>query len=51
MADRILVTGVDREDGGVILVSFSDGTQARYSVEELLELRPSRDFDEDSVPA
>jgi hypothetical protein len=47
MANRILIVGVDRDDGEGLLVSFSDGTHTRYSVDELLELRPVRESDED----
>ncbi|SFS06075.1 hypothetical protein SAMN05421771_1163 [Granulicella pectinivorans] len=48
MADTILVTAVDRDHGDGIFVSFSDGTHAQYSVDELLALRPVRESDEDS---
>jgi hypothetical protein len=47
----IQITSVekDRDDG--ILVSFSDGTTAGYVVEELLELRPEREIEENEVSA
>ena len=38
----IEITTLDRMDGDVIIVGFSDGTLGTYSVEELLELRPDR---------
>jgi len=37
---QILAAEPDGRDG--IIVKFSDGTYARYVVEELLELRPKR---------
>ena len=38
---RILRAEVEAADG--LLVTFSDGTTAGYVVEELLQLRPSRE--------
>jgi hypothetical protein len=34
---------VERDGGGGLIVTFSDGTTAGYVTEELLELRPSRE--------
>jgi hypothetical protein len=37
----ILKAEIDGDDG--LIVTFSDGTQCAYVIEELLELRPVRD--------
>ena len=42
MENVLEIVGVDREDGDGVIVEFSDGTTARYTVEELIELRPVR---------
>ena len=39
----ITILRVEQEEDYGITVTFSDGTVARYPVEELLELRPHRD--------
>ena len=41
--EEVLITDVDRSDGDMVIVQFSDGTWAQYTVVELLELRPQRD--------
>jgi hypothetical protein len=43
---RILSVEKDGEDG--MIVAFSDGTTGAYVVEELLELRPCRQRNEES---
>ena len=42
MTTRILKIEMDSDDG--LIVTFSDKTTAGYVVEELLELRPVREF-------
>jgi hypothetical protein len=48
MSQRIEIVQVDREDGDFVIVSFSDGTCAKYTVAELLELRPLREPEPES---
>jgi hypothetical protein len=48
MSQRIEVVEVDREDGDYVIVSFSDGTCAKYTVDELLALRPHREPEPES---
>ncbi len=42
MISTILIMTVEQDGDDGILVTFSDGTEAGYVVDELLELRPSR---------
>jgi hypothetical protein len=42
MASPITIQSVNLEEDYGIIVTFSDGTTAAYTVEELLELRPYR---------
>jgi hypothetical protein len=44
---RIVEVAIDAPDG--IIVTFSDGTVGAYVVEELLELRPYREWVGDSA--
>ncbi len=37
------VVGVERIDGTEVLVEFSDGTYARYTTEQLIEMAPYRE--------
>ena len=39
----ITIVSVEQEEYYGITVTFSDGTMARYPIEELLELRPQRE--------
>ena len=41
--EKVLITDVDRSDGDTVIVQFSDGTWAQYTVDELLELRSERE--------
>jgi hypothetical protein len=43
MRAAITILSVEQEEDYGITLTFSDGTVARYAVEELLELRPHRD--------
>jgi hypothetical protein len=43
MADEIKISRVERDGDDGITVTFSDGTQGDYVVEELLDLRPRRE--------
>jgi hypothetical protein len=44
MSNRIEVSGVEKDDGDGLIVTFSDGTIGAYVAEELLELRPLREL-------
>ena len=44
MERAIAIIAVDADGADGILVTFSDGTVAGYVVEELLALRPQREF-------
>ena len=46
MPDAPGIVDVDRMDGDVVLVVFSDGTTGRYDAEELLALKPDREVPE-----
>lgn len=46
MAELIRILTVEREDEDGVIVTFSDGTTAGYVTEELLELRPFREYTE-----
>jgi hypothetical protein len=43
MASDIQISSVQKDGKDGIIVTFSDGTMGAYVVEELLELRPSRE--------
>ena len=43
MADLLTIIAVDLEDDYGLIVTFSDGTTARFTVEELVALRPYRE--------
>jgi hypothetical protein len=47
MAEPIRVLTIEKDDGGGLIVTFSDGTTAGYVAEELLELRPHRELTRD----
>jgi hypothetical protein len=44
MDELIQILTVERDGQDGLLVTFSDGTIAGYVAEELLELRPHREF-------
>ncbi len=46
MAEPIRILNVELEDDDSLLLTFSDGTIAGYVTEELLELRPCREPNE-----
>ena len=48
MAERIKIVEVDRVDGYGVIVDFSDSTTARYTVEELINMRPLREQSQDA---
>jgi hypothetical protein len=43
MANQISILNVKKDGSDGLIVTFSDGTEAAYVVEELLELRPTRE--------
>jgi hypothetical protein len=43
LSESIEIVQVDREDGDFVIVSFSDGTCAKYTLAELLAIRPHRE--------
>ena len=45
----LAITSVDHIDGTDILVEFSDGTSASFTVEQLVELAPSRQSRKDTM--
>ncbi len=47
MIEEVTLVDIDQVGDYGLLVNFSDGTTARYSVEELLELRPYRESSAD----
>jgi len=44
MKTLVTIRNAELEEDYCIVVAFSDGTTAAYSVEELLELRPYREM-------
>ena len=44
--EELSIVAVDRHDGDQIFVSFSDGTSAFYTVQQLVELAPNRTLEE-----
>jgi hypothetical protein len=44
MVNQTRILSVQQDDGDGIIVTFSDGTKGGYVTEELLELRPVREF-------
>jgi hypothetical protein len=43
MSNSISILTVERDGKDGLIVTFSDGTQSGYVVEELLEMRPHRE--------
>jgi len=43
MAEEIGIVSVEQDGEEGLIVRFTDGTEAAYVVEELLELRPHRE--------
>jgi hypothetical protein len=47
MTTHIWILTVEQDGRDGLIVTFSDGTVGAYVVEELLELRPRREFADD----
>ncbi len=43
MAERLEMTEVFKVDGYGLIVYFNDGSEARFTVDELAHLRPARE--------
>ena len=51
MFGEVQIVKVEKDGADGIIVTFSDGTEAGYMAEELLELRPNREPIEEPVQA
>ena len=49
MSEAIIILNVEKDGEDGVIVTFSDGTQAGFVVEELLLLRPIREAVEEPV--
>ena len=43
VTEALDILEIHQEEGYGLIVTFSDGTYAKYTIEELLELRPYRE--------
>ena len=46
MAERLEFVEIFRVDGYGLMITFNDGTSARYTVDELANMRPVREHTE-----